>query len=263
MGVLNVTPDSFSDGGRYRAPGAAVKRAVRMASQGADIIDVGGESTRPGSAGVDEREELRRVVPVIERLARQINIPISVDTRKPGVARAAVKAGASIINDVSGLAGGAELARIAAKEKAAIILMHMRGAPADMQRRPVYSDVISEIGSFLAGAARLAERSGVSRGRIVIDPGIGFGKTVSHNLSIINRLGELTALGYPVCVGVSRKSFIGGILGVKDPLDRIAGTLAASVLAIAGGADIIRVHDVLEAVMAARVADSIIMERAV
>jgi len=263
MGVLNVTPDSFSDGGRYHGAKEAVRRAIAMAAEGADIIDVGGESTRPGAAAVSEREEMRRVIPVIEKLVSRLSVPISVDTRKPVVARAAVETGASIINDVSSLVGGDEIARIAARSGAALILMHMKGRPSDMQKDPAYKDVIAEISKFLKISICRAKEAGVPNNRIAVDPGIGFGKSVEHNLEIINRLCKFNRLGVPVCIGTSRKSFIGKVLGQRDPTDRLAGTIASLVLSIAGGAVMIRVHDVKDAVGAARVADSIIKERVI
>ena len=263
MGVLNVTPDSFSDGGRYHGAKEAVRHAITIAAEGADIIDVGGESTRPGAAAVPERDEMRRVIPVIEKLVARLSVPISVDTRKPAVARAAVETGASIINDVSGLTGGIEIARIAARSGAGLILMHMKGRPSDMQKDPAYKDVIAEILNFLKRSVCRAIEAGVPKDRIAVDPGIGFGKSVEHNLEIINRLGEFNRLGVPICIGTSRKSFIGKVLGQRDPTDRMAGTIASSVLAIAGGAVIVRVHDVKDAVRAARVADSIIKERVI
>lgn len=263
MGVLNVTPDSFSDGGKFFEAKAAVMRAFEMAREGADIIDVGGESTRPGAAGVSEAEELRRVVPVIRRLASSAGVPISVDTRKAAVAKAAIEAGACIVNDISGLSRSSAVAEAAAGGGAALILMHMKGSPADMQNKPAYKDLIGEILNFLRGAVSKAKKAGVPEESIIIDPGIGFGKTVEHNLRILNRLEEFMALGLPICVGTSRKSFIGKVLGIIDPADRLSGTLASSVMAIANGADIIRVHDVKESVRAARMADSITKETVV
>ncbi len=263
MGVLNVTPDSFSDGGKFFDAKTAVRRALEMAREGADIIDIGGESTRPGARDISEAEELRRVVPVIKNIVSRAGMPVSVDTRKARVAEAAIEAGACIVNDISGLSGSSAVADAAAKGGAALVLMHMKGLPANMQDKPVYKDLIGEILRFLRGAVNKAKKAGVPGESIIIDPGIGFGKTVEHNLRILNELGSFRALGLPICVGTSRKSFIGKVLGVADPGDRLAGTLASSVMAIAKGADIIRVHDVLEAVRAARIADSIIEDRIV
>lgn len=263
MGVLNVTPDSFSDGGKFLDPVRAVERAIEMVSEGADMIDVGGESTRPGASDVGIEEEMRRVVPVIENAAKRVNVPISIDTRKAEVAEAAIKAGASIINDVSALSGGSDLADIAARSGSALVLMHMKGTPRDMQEKPFYKDLIGEISDFLKKAAARAIVAGVAEDSIAIDPGIGFGKTVEHNLMILKRLGEFNKLGFPVCVGTSRKSFIGCVSGQARPSERLAGTIASSVIAIINGASIVRVHDVKEAVQASRVADSILREIAV
>lgn len=229
MGILNVTPDSFSDGGKFFNKTDAVRRGLRMAAEGADIIDVGGESTRPGSAGVSEAEELRRVIPVISSLARKTGIPISVDTRKSAVAEAALKAGAGIVNDISGLAADPDMARTIARHKAAVIVMHMKGEPETMQLRPRYRDLMAEIAESLERSIRTALRAGIAKKDIAIDPGIGFGKTVGHNLEILRRLGELKRLGCRICVGVSRKSFIGKILGIADPDARSYGSIAAAV----------------------------------
>jgi len=244
MGVLNVTPDSFSDGGRFFDRDRAVERAIEMAVEGADIIDVGGESTRPGSREVPVEEEIRRVVPVIEKLAGSIKFKISVDTRKSMVAEAALKAGASIINDVSGLRHDKDMARIAAKYGAGMILMHMRGTPENMQDFPEYSDLIGEIKNSLKFSADEAFKAGVKKDSIAVDPGIGFGKTVEQNLEILNRLEEFKGLGLSLCIGVSRKSFIGKLLDKPVAEDRLAGTIATCVAAVMKGARIIRVHDV-------------------
>ena len=246
MGVLNVTPDSFSDGGKFFDPDIAAARAVEMASEGADIIDIGGESTRPGAAEVPAREEIRRVAPVIERLKGRLSAEISIDTRKSEVAAAALSAGASIVNDVSGLRHDQGMAGVIAKHGAGAILMHMKGSPADMQEGPEYSDLIGEITESLKRSADEALRAGIPKDRIAIDPGIGFGKTVDHNLEILNKLDRFTSLGFPVCVGTSRKSFLGRILGKEDARDRLAGTIATCVLAVMKGAGILRVHDVME-----------------
>lgn len=262
MGVLNVTPDSFFDKGRFFGHKAAVRHVLEMAGSGADIIDIGGESTRPGAKEVNVGEELDRVIPVIEVVAKKTKKSISIDTRKSRVALAALKAGAKIINDVSALKFDPDMAGVAAKYKAILILMHMRGTPRDMQTDPKYSDVVKEIISSLKGSIIKAKKAGVAEEKIIIDPGIGFGKTVEHNLEILRRLGEFKALGLPVCIGTSRKSFIGKILGSDNPKGRLAGTLATCAVAIMNGANILRVHDVKEAVAAARVTDSIVAKRA-
>lgn len=258
MGVLNITPDSFSDGGKYFNKARAIQRAVQMAYEGAGIIDVGGESTRPGASDVCVKEELSRIIPVIKAIADKVSIPVSVDTRKSEVAKAAVAAGASIINDISGLKYDRRMAKVAANCGATVILMHMKGTPQDMQRAPRYKDLVAEIKSGLRESIKIAKKAGIAKNKIVIDPGICFGKTVGHNLEILNRLDEFSELGFPVCVGVSRKSFIGKILGVADTNDRLAGTIAASVLAITKGASILRVHDVREMVEAAKITDMIL-----
>jgi len=261
MGVLNVTPDSFSDGGRFFDYDRAVARALEMAREGADIIDIGGESTRPGSAGVSAAEELKRVLPVVEAVAAKAGIPVSIDTRKSEVAEEALKAGASVVNDVSGLRHDSGMADVAVKYGASIIVMHMKGAPENMQSNPAYTDLIGEITGFLKESIEIAKRAGVAEEDIIIDPGIGFGKTVEHNLTILNRLGEFKVLKRPICVGVSRKSFIGKLLNGAPADARLSGTLAAAVIAIMKGADILRVHDVKEAKEAAVVADGILVEK--
>lgn len=257
MGILNVTPDSFSDGGMFFDRAKAVERGLEMAGEGADIIDVGGESTRPGAADISIDEELERTVPVIDAITKREKIAISIDTRKSKVAGEAVRAGASIINDISGLRYDPAMGPVAASTSAALVVMHIKGTPKDMQLNPVYIDVVSEIAASLRESIDIARASGISEERIIIDPGIGFGKTVEHNLEILNRLNELKALGRPICVGPSRKSFIGKILGIDRVSDRLIGTLAACVAAIMKGAGIVRVHDVKEACQAARMADSI------
>lgn len=249
MGILNVTPDSFSDGGRFLDIESAVARAHLMKEQGADIIDIGGESTRPGASEVSVEEEISRVVPVIERLKDQLPIPISIDTRKAGVAERACRAGASIINDISGLENDSNIAGIAMKYGAYLILMHMRGTPDTMQSNLHYDDLIPEISGFLFEAANKALDLGVAKNKIIIDPGIGFGKSVEHNFSIIKNIPAFKKLGYPVLIGASRKSFIGNTLNL--PVEsRLEGSLAAAVSAAIYGADIIRVHDVLQTVRA-------------
>ncbi|MGC8834074.1 MAG: dihydropteroate synthase [Armatimonadota bacterium] len=258
MGILNVTPDSFSDGGRYISTDAAVEHALEMVSEGADIIDVGGESTRPGATPVPADEEMRRVLPVIERLAEASSVPISVDTYKAVVAREAVRAGACMINDISGLRFEPELARVAADTGSFLVIMHSIHTPATMQENPCYENVVEEVRSFLERQVEFAERQGVPRERMLVDPGIGFGKTLEHNLQLLRGLPRLAELGQPVLVGVSRKSFIGMLLGGASPEERLEGTLASVVLSIAGGARVVRVHDVAPAVRAVRVADAIV-----
>ncbi len=245
MGVLNVTPDSFSDGGRWFDRDAAVEHGLRMVTEGADIIDVGGESTRPGAASVDEAEERRRVVPVIEGLAPHARV--SIDTAKAAVAEAALAAGATIINDVT-----ASLHEVAAAAGAGWLAMHMQGTPATMQRQPAYGDVVAEVRDFLVTRAEKAAAAGVAE--LWIDPGIGFGKTAEHNLSLLRHLNALVATGYPVAVGASRKSFLGRLTGDAPVEDRREASLAVAVWAMLQGVAIIRVHDVASTVQAARVA---------
>lgn len=251
MGILNVTPDSFSDGGRFADHSAAVAHALQMARDGADIIDVGGESTRPGAEPVSAEVELERVIPVIREIAKRNRIPISIDTSKAIVARAALEAGASIVNDVTAMSGDPEMAAVVAETGAAVVLMHMKGTPRTMQQNPTYDDVVREIAEFLRRAIeRLPlEFRGVgganpSFSRVLIDPGIGFGKTTSHNLEILARLDEFASLDCPLVVGPSRKSFIGNVLNLPVG-ERLEGTAASVAAAIFGGAHIVRVHDVL------------------
>jgi len=256
MGVINVTPDSFSDGGRYADAQAAVDRALRMAEEGADLVDLGGESTRPGSAAVSAEEEIRRVVPVLERLrARGYVLPISVDTSKVEVARAALRAGAALVNDVRGLADP-RLAEVVAEAGVPVVLMHMRGTPADMQSRAVYGDVVAEVADELRQALARAAAAGIPAERTILDPGIGFAKRPEHSLELLARLGELRALGRPLLVGPSRKSFIGHVTGASVG-ERLPGTLAAVAAAVLAGAEMVRVHDVAEARQAARIAAAI------
>lgn len=256
MGVVNVTPDSFSDGGLYLDPEAAIAHGEELARAGAEILDVGGESTRPGAEPVAVEEELRRVVPVIERLAGG-EAAVSVDTSKPSVAAAALDAGASIVNDVTALRGDAAMATLCAERGATVVLMHMRGNPRTMQREPVYEDVVAEVKEFLAERLECAVAAGIAAERVWLDPGIGFGKTLEHNGELLRRLAELRELGRPLLVGASRKSFIGRIDG--SPADaRLGGTIAASVLAAAEGADVLRVHDVAEMAQASAVAAAIL-----
>lgn len=254
MGVLNVTPDSFSDGGRFLSTDEAFRHAMSMVEDGADFIDVGGESTRPGSEPVAVGEQLRRVVPLIEKLAIAIDVPISIDTYNSEVAESAMQAGACIVNDISGLHFDEQLADVVARNHASIILMHIKGTPRTMQVDPVYGDLISEISSYLEEGIRCAQQAGIRQ--IIVDPGIGFGKTLEHNLEVIRRLDEFSRLGYPVLVGPSRKSFIGKILDL--PVEqRLEGTAAAVAASIVRGANIIRVHDVKEMKRVARVMDAI------
>ncbi len=243
MGVVNVTPDSFSDGGRFFDREAAVSHARRLAQEGADIIDFGGESTRPGAAPVSEQEELDRVIPVLQTL-NPFDKPISVDTRRPAVMKAALAAGASMINDIQALAAPGALEAVAGTD-CAVCLMHMKGTPATMQQEPRYDDVVAEVKAFLKEAVARATAAGIERARIVADPGFGFGKTVAHNLEILRKLAEFQALGVPILAGLSRKSTIGKITG-RPADERLAGSLAMALLALQGGAKILRVHDVRE-----------------
>jgi len=257
MGILNVTPDSFSGDGVFDTD-AAVARAWKFVEDGADILDIGGESTRPGSQPVPADEEMRRVLPVIERLIAQgFPFPISVDTYKPEVARKALEAGACIVNDIYGLRQPGML-ELVAQFKPAVVIMHMQGTPQTMQLNPTYTDCVREISEFLQGQAEKAIAAGLPKEKIIVDPGIGFGKTVEHNLEILRRLSEIKALGYPVLIGTSRKSFIGKVLGIEVPAERIWGTAATVAVAIANGADIVRVHDVREMVQVARMTDAIL-----
>jgi dihydropteroate synthase len=257
MGVLNVTPDSFSDGGRHADTDRAVARGLEMVEQGARIIDVGGESTRPGSDPVSAAEEIARVVPVIERLAGRTAALISIDTTKASVARAALQAGAHIVNDVSGLTLDPEMAGVVREFDAGLVIMHMRGSPKSMQVDPRYDDVVGEVASFLAAQVQAACRAGIAVEQIVVDPGIGFGKTLEHNLALIRHLPRLAeATGRPVLVGLSRKRWIGAITG-REVDDRLAGSLAAMAFAIERGARIIRAHDVKESCDVARMIDTL------
>jgi dihydropteroate synthase len=243
MGVLNVTPDSFSDGGRFLDPGCAAEHAFAMAAAGADLIDIGGESTRPsGAREVAVDEELCRVLPVLERLRGRLTVPISIDTRKAAVARAAIELGAAIINDVSAMESDPEMAPLAARTGAAVVLMHMRGGPADHIRFARYREVVGEVRDYLAARARFAERAGIARSLIILDPGIGFSKLARHNLALLHGLPAICALGYPVLVGSSRKGFIGKIAGGSERALEF-GTAAADALAVAAGAAFVRVHD--------------------
>ena len=265
MGIVNVTPDSFSDGGRFLDPDAAVAQGIALAGQGADVLDVGGESTRPGAAPVPADEELRRVIPVVERLAATTSVPISVDTTKAAVARAAVDAGASVVNDVSAGRLAPDILGVAAEAGAGYVVMHMQGEPRTMQAEPHYDDVVGEVGDFLADRVGAARAAGVSEGAIAADPGIGFGKTVEHNLRLLAGLPAIAErVGVPVMVGASRKTFVGKVLARAGaasgdlPVDqREEGTLATVVWAVERGASIVRVHDVLPAVRAVRLLDAL------
>jgi dihydropteroate synthase len=243
MGVLNVTPDSFSDGGAFLAPEAALAHARAMVAEGAHLLDVGGESTRPGADPVGPEEELRRVMPVVEALASEGAIPVSIDTSKAVVARAAVAAGASFVNDVTAFRGDPAMAAAVAEAGADVCLLHMQGEPRTMQENPRYDDVVAEVKAFLEERLEFAVREGIAEERVWLDPGIGFGKTLDHNLELLRRLGEIVALGRPVVIGASRKRFIGTLTG-RAELDRAAGTIAANVLAFERGAHMFRVHDV-------------------
>ncbi len=256
MGVLNVTPDSFSDGGLFLEAENAVEHGIAMAEEGADFIDIGGESTRPFSNPISTSEEIDRVVPVIETLAREVKVPISIDTRKGVVAREALKAGASIVNDISALRFDPALASVAAESGAPIILMHMKGMPENMQKNPVYDDLIGEIRGFLEDAVQRAMKAGIREDLILIDPGIGFGKTFDHNLRILKELTSFLSLGKPVLIGTSNKGFIGEILN-KKAHERLTGTMATVAVAAMNGAHVIRVHDVKEAVETVKVVDAI------
>jgi dihydropteroate synthase len=266
MGVLNVTPDSFSDGGLFLNADAAVAQAVAMEAAGADIIDVGGESTRPGSLGVSEETELERVLPVIGKLRDKIRIPISVDTSKSGVAEAAAGAGAEILNDVTALRNDPRIAEIVRRRKLALILMHMRGNPRTMQKMPFSRNVLRDVAKGLRHAVALARRAGVAKSQIVLDPGIGFGKSFEQNCELLARLPELASLDFPLLVGTSRKSFIGkvleeGELRASAGTDRIWGTAATVAASILQGAHIVRVHDVAEMAQVARVSDALASPR--
>ena len=256
MGVVNVTPDSLPEGGRSFDFDAARKRALEMAAAGADVIDVGGESTRPGAEPVSLEEEERRTIPLVESLAGELDVPISIDTYKAPVARMALEAGASIVNDISALRIDGELARLVASREVPLVLMHMQGEPRNMQEDPRYDDVVGEISAFLRERAEYAVESGVDEDVIMVDPGIGFGKTVEHNLEILRRLEEFKALGYPLVLGTSRKRFIGSVLD-RGVTDRLMGTAATVAFAIARGVDVVRVHDVSQMVEVVRMADAV------
>jgi dihydropteroate synthase len=257
MGILNVTPDSFYDGGRYTQAEVAVQRALQMVQDGADIVDIGGESTRPGSQPVPEEEELRRVLPVIQAVRERADVPISIDTTKSCVAVRALQAGACMVNDISGLGFDPHMAEVVARHGALCCIMHIQGTPQTMQQNPQYEDVVRDISRYFEERLALAERTGIPRENIWLDPGIGFGKTVQHNLEILRRLREFTAFGLPILIGTSRKSFIGKILGDLPPEERLEGTAATVAIAIMNGANAVRVHDVREMARVARMTDAV------
>lgn len=261
MGILNITPDSFSDGGLYFDKPAAIERSIQMVEDGADIIDIGGESTRPGSESITIEEELKRTIPVIEALAKEIKIPISIDTYKSEVARIALDAGASMVNDISGLRFDPKMSEVVSEYKVPIVIMHIKGRPKDMQQNPVYEALIPEIMDYLRCSIAIATRSEISDNKIIIDPGIGFGKTSDHNLEIINKLREFTSLEKPILIGPSRKAFIGKSLGDVPVTDRLEGTAAAVAISIMNGANMIRAHDVKEMARVAKVADAVKKEK--
>src|SRR4051794_10010761 len=253
MGVVNVTPDSFSDGGLFLDADAAVAHGRRLLEEGADLLDVGGESTRPGAEPVSEAEELRRVVPVVERLVSD-GARVSIDTAKAGVARAALDAGAAIVNDVTAFRTSPELAGLVAERGSGCVLMHMLGEPRTMQQDPRYDDVVSDVRAFLEDRLAFAVAEGIAEERVWLDPGIGFGKTVEHNLELLRRLDEIVAIGRPVVIGASRKSFLGRLAGGRDETHRLPGTIAANVVALERGATVFRVHDVAQNADALQVA---------
>jgi len=243
MGIVNVTPDSFSDGDQFLDPARAAEQALRLVEEGADVLDVGGESTRPGADPVSEEEEIRRVLPVLERIARHTSVPISIDTMKAEVARRALDAGAVIVNDVSGLAFDPQMPVVCAQSGAGVVCMHMQGTPQTMQLAPHYDDVLGDISQYLAGRLEVLEQLGIPRERVVLDPGIGFGKTPAQNLEILRSIGRLRLLGRPVLIGHSRKGFLKSLLG--RPVDeRLAGTLGVAIALAEQGADLLRIHDV-------------------
>jgi dihydropteroate synthase len=258
MGILNVTPDSFSDGGRFVAADSALRQALRMAGEGAAIIDVGGESTRPGAGAVGEEEELDRVIPVIEAVRREVDLPISIDTSKPRVMREAVAAGASMINDIRALQEDGALEAAAALQRP-VCLMHMQGQPRTMQAEPLYDDVVAEVTDFLRRRVQACREAGLAADLVVVDPGFGFGKKPAHNFELLGNLRQLKTLGVPLLIGVSRKSSLGAITG-RDVGDRLAASIAAAVLAVYQGAQIVRAHDIAETVDALRVTQAVIDE---
>ncbi|NBB92751.1 MAG: dihydropteroate synthase [Gammaproteobacteria bacterium] len=261
MGVVNVTPDSFSDGGRFLSPDRAVRHALELVAAGADILDVGGESTRPGAQPVDEQDELERVLPVIEGLAAATDVPVSIDTAKPAVMRRAVAAGAAMINDVNGLRAEGAVDAVA-ELGVPVCIMHMLGEPRTMQKNPVYESVLDDIRDFLRERVLACKAAGIPASRIVLDPGFGFGKTLDHNLELLARLDEIVALGHPILAGMSRKSMMGTITGRKNPADRVAASVAAHLIAAQKGATVVRVHDVAETVDALKTLSALKAHRA-
>ena len=261
MGIVNVTPDSFYDGGKRFDSARAAADGFEMIESGAEILDIGGESTRPGAHPVPLDEELRRVLPVILELRKRSDVPISIDTYKEAVARAALDSGADIVNDISALRFDPAMAALVACEGVPLILMHMQGVPRTMQREPRYQNVVREVRDFLAERVRAANQAGIAQEQIIVDPGIGFGKTLAHNLALLKNLRSLNSLGQPLLIGVSRKAFIGKILNAAGPEERLEGSLAAAVAAALSGANLLRVHDVSETVRALRVADAIRLGR--
>jgi dihydropteroate synthase len=257
MGIVNVTPDSFSDGGQFFAPEAAVEHALQLIAEGADILDIGGESTRPGSPGVSETEELRRVMPVLEKLAGQAQAPLSIDTRKPAVARAALQAGASIVNDIGANRDDPALWQLVAEYRAGYVAMHMQGSPQTMQESPTYRDVVGEVGAFFAERLEQLRAAQVVPEQVVLDVGIGFGKTINHNLQLIAALSEFTKYKRPLLLGVSRKSFIGRITDAPEMPARLPGSMACACWAVAAGVQIIRAHDVAATRQAVRMIEAI------
>jgi len=256
MGIVNVTPDSFSDGGRFLDPAAAVAHAIELVEQGADILDLGGESTRPGARPVGEAEELRRVIPVIEQLAGRVRVPISIDTTKPGVARAALACGASIVNDIAASRSGERMWEVVAAAEAGYVCMHSQGTPTTMQREPRYVDVRTEVDAFFSDRISRLVEAGLRPDQIILDVGIGFGKTLEHTLQLLGGLGDFTRWGRPLLLGVSRKSFIGNLLGA--PADkRLPAALACAALAVDAGVQILRTHDVAETLQAVRMTEAI------
>ncbi len=262
MGVLNVTPDSFSDGGKFYLEEEAIERALQMEREGADLMDIGAESTRPGSRGISAEEELRRLLPILGGLRRLLKIPISVDTQKAEVAEAALDAGAQIINDISGLKSGSGLAEVAARRRVPLILMHMRGEPRTMQKGTFARDVMKDVIEGLRKSVEIAQRAGVPKSQIILDPGIGFGKSYAQNYELLEKLPQLAKLGYPLLLGTSRKGFLGATLARDgkpySPEERIWGTAATVTASILNGAHIVRVHDVAEMVQVARVTDCVL-----
>lgn len=256
LGVLNVTPDSFSDGGLYLDPGCAVERAHRLVAEGADLIDVGGESTRPGADPVDDAEELARVVPVVERLCRELKVPVSIDTRKPSVAERCLDLGVAVVNDIGANREDPAMWRVVARHGSGYVAMHMQGDPLTMQVRPEYRDVVDEVVEFLGDRLGRIRESGVTLDQVVLDPGIGFGKSLDNNLSLVAHIDRFRSLGRPVLLGVSRKSFLGRVLGVTEA-ERLPGALACSVWAAARGVQLFRTHDVAPTVQALRTLEAV------